>query len=253
MSLTEYEYLPKPYPLYFSGGNCALAQDIAHRHDLPGALRDLAPPRPVLVLVGGANSLEKEVAGRVFPMFRDSLVPLMEGVGGTVIDGGTDSGVMALMGRAHAQADASFPLIGVAARGTVGLPGKLPTPTGHKGTPLEANHTRFLLVPGDHWGDESPWITAAASTLAQNTPSATLAVGGGEVTRLDLELSLQAKRRTLLLAGSGGTTDEFALALRAERLDALGIGAAQARSLVEIESNSAGDVLSALLRGALCS
>ena len=70
--------MSRPYSLSFSDGNRALAQDIAHRSDLPSALRDTTRPRPVLVLVGGANSLDKEVAAWVFPLFRDSLAPILD-------------------------------------------------------------------------------------------------------------------------------------------------------------------------------
>lgn len=242
--------MSKPYSICFSGGNRALAQYVANHRDLPGALHDLAPPRPVLVLVGGANSLDKAVAGWVFPMFLESLVPMLERLNAAVIDGGTDCGVMALMGRARAQAEASFPLIGIAARGTVRLPGEPPSPD-HKGATLEPNHTQFLLVPGDLWGDESPWMVAAAATLALVAPSATMAIGGGPVTRLDLELSLQAGRRTLLLSGSGGTTDEFAHALLTKQLGALGISADQTPLLGVTEANSAGTSLGELLRDVL--
>jgi len=205
--------LPNSYPIDFDDGNRALAQDLSDRRDLAGALRDLAPPRPVLVLVGGANSLDADVAGRVFAMFRESLVPLIERLGAAIVDGGTDSGVMALIGRARADTGASFPLIGVAARGTVRLPDDPPLGD-HGSTRLDPCHTRFLLVPGDRWGDESPWLVATASALAQDAPSGTLSIGGGRVTKLDLKQSLQAGRPILLLAGSGGATDALAQSLR---------------------------------------
>jgi len=240
--------LSNPYPLCFSDGKRALAQDIDHRRDLPGALWDLAHPRPVLVLVGGANSLDKEVAEWVFPLFRDSLAPRLDRLGAAVIDGGTDSGVMALMGRARTLAGASFPLIGIAARGTVRMPRET-LPPSSTGTPLEPNHTRFLLVPGDRWGDEAAWIVTAASTLARGAPTATLVVGGGEVTRLDLEHSLREGRPTLLLEGSGGTAHEIARASHIGRLDALGISADQARLLEITTQDCVVSVVGDLLQG----
>lgn len=240
--------MSKPYSISFGDGNRALSQDIAHRRDLPSALLDPARPRPVLVLVGGANSLDKEVAEWVFPLLRDSLAPMLDRLGAAVIDGGTDSGVMALMGRARTQAGASFPLIGIAARGTVRMPSEALPPCS-TGTPLEPNHTRFLLVPGDRWGDEAAWITTAASTLARGAPTATLVVGGGEVTRLDIELSLREGRPTLLLAGSAGTAHEIARASHIGRLDALGISADQARLLKITTQDCVASVVGNLLQG----
>lgn len=214
--------LPDPFPLQFSNGNGASARHVAHRDDLAAALGDLEPPRPVPVLVGAADSLEPDAAWRIKALLRDSLVPLLERTGTAVIDGGTDSGVMALMGQAREYHGATFPLIGVAGEGTVTLPGGQRRSNGN-GVPLEPNHPHFLLVPGDCWGDEAPWIAAAAGVLAKGAPSLTLAAGGGRVTRLDLELSLQAGRRTLLLEGCGGATDDLARALHSHDFRALGL------------------------------
>jgi hypothetical protein len=80
---------------------------------------DLRVPRLVMVLVGGADGLADEQLARLRPLFEEGLAPLADALGACVIDGGTDAGVMALIGQARAKLDASFPLIGVAASGTV--------------------------------------------------------------------------------------------------------------------------------------
>lgn len=241
--------MSKPYPLHFSNGTGALAREIADREELAAALIDFGPPRPVLVLVGGADSLSPETAQLVGPWLKDRLIPLLERVGAALIDGGTDSGIMSLIGQARANAGATFPLIGIAARGTVRMPrdGVLPS---RRGTPLEPNHTHFLLVPGNRWGDESPWIGTAAQVLAADAPSVTLAAGGGEITGLDLELSLQAGRPTLLLEGSGGITDDLSRALRRNDLETLNIEGEQAGLLRTADISDAGVVLDELLSGA---
>jgi hypothetical protein len=59
----------------------------------------LRPDRAVIVLVGGAGGMgekELETAARVL---RDEVVPVAERREAVVIDGGTDSGVMQLIGR----------------------------------------------------------------------------------------------------------------------------------------------------------
>ena len=240
--------MPRPYSIRFSNGASALALDITVQDQLDGALQSFEPPRPVLVLVGGANSLEPEVAQRIGPMFRDSLMPLLERIGAAVVDGGTDSGIMALVGRARAGSDTRVPLIGIAARGTVRMPGEAVTRL-HRGTALEPNHTHFLLVPGDHWGAESPWISAAAQVLASGAPSITLTAGGGKITRLDLDLSLQSGRKTLLLTGTGGITDDLSRALRQRQLGMFNIVGRQAGLLRAADLSNAGAVLEGLLRG----
>lgn len=239
--------MPEPYSIRFSNGASALASDITEPGQLAVALQVCAPPRPVLVLVGGAGSLEADVAQRIGPMFRDELMPLLERIGAAVIDGGTDSGIMALVGQARASSGKDVPLIGVAARGTVRLPEDR-APQHGRGAPLEPNHTHFLLVPGNQWGDESPWISAAAGILAAGAPSLTLAAGGGKVTRLDIDLSLEAGRETLLLVGSGGTTDDLVLALHERRLGMFNIADKQAELLRAVDLSSAGATLDGLLR-----
>jgi hypothetical protein len=237
----------------FDAGRSARLAEVRSRSDLAPALRGLGlePPLPVLVLVGGADGLDAAVARRLEGLFRDALAPLLEGLGAAVIDGGTDAGVMGLIGRARTRAQGRFPLLGVAPSAKIALPaGASRDAGGH--TPLEPNHSHFLLVPGADWADGAPWISSAAGALCGGMPSATLVAGGGEVTRLDLGLSLQAGRPALLLAGSGGAADAAAAALGAEDLAAIGAPPDAARLLRALEMDSAeGDlpgILGSLLR-----
>ncbi|MEA3275080.1 MAG: hypothetical protein U9Q81_07305 [Pseudomonadota bacterium] len=239
----------EPSALHFSRNHAVSAVDIVTPDELPAALRvlGLSPPQPVLVLVGGADGLGPERAQRLRSLFRDVIAPLLDRLGAAVIDGGTDSGVMALMGQARTEVGAGFPLIGVAARGTVKLPADPPEPDQQR-TALEPNHTHFLLVPGDRWGDESPWISDTASALGDRAAAASLVAGGGKVTLLDVEHSLSAGRRTLLLVGSGRTADRLADALRLGKLPALGILEERAELLQPIVLAEAERALPALLQ-----
>ena len=85
--------------------------------------------RPALVLVGGAGDLPDDQG--LDSLFAE-IVALSERLRSSVVDGGTDAGIMQLVGKARAAAQAMFPLVGVAAEGTVvsreGCPrGKTPT------------------------------------------------------------------------------------------------------------------------------
>jgi hypothetical protein len=211
----------------------------------------LSGPHPVLILVGGAASLDGEVAAQLLPLFT-GLVPLLDRLGAAVMDGGTPFGVMALMGAARQQAAGGFPLIGIAPRGRIDAPAGV-SPDGHGSSStlasdasggyfhadqaeaevraagpnepltgsaprqdrgeieprvtLDPHHSHFLLVPGERWGDESPWLTAAAERLAGGRGTLMLVAGGGEVTRWDVLHRLRQRGRVLVLAGSGGTAD----------------------------------------------
>ncbi|EIC22844.1 hypothetical protein [Thiorhodovibrio frisius] len=163
------------------------------------AALDIQPPRPVLVLVGAAASLEPALAKRVLPLLTNILAPIIVQCDAVAIDGGTDYGVMALLGRARRSTGAAFPLLGVAATGT------LAPPAGDavKGARLNPDHSGHLLVPGSQWGDEVPWMSALATTIAGDAGSATLAIGGGAITERDLTASLASARATLMLTETG--------------------------------------------------
>ncbi|WP_296805225.1 hypothetical protein [Thiocapsa sp.] len=170
----------------------------------------LTDPRPVLVLVGGAANLPEAVAPALLRLF-ERMAPQLDALGAAVIDGGTAFGVMALMGRARRSAGARFPLIGIAPQGAVVIDsGEPDPPLGKDGKArLDPDHTHFILVPGDGWGDESPWISAVADRLASGRGTLMLVAAGGEITRLDVTHRLRSGGRVLVLAGSGGTADRL--------------------------------------------
>jgi hypothetical protein len=78
-------------------------------------------------------------------------------------------------------------------------------------TALEPHHVH-LLVPGDAWGDESPWLAEVASVVAGDHPSVTLLVNGGETTYIDAAQSIQRRRPVIVLAETGRTADAIAAA-----------------------------------------
>lgn len=168
-------------------------------------------PRPVLVLVGGAGGVDEATLKILAEVMRGAVVPAVVRHGAVVVDAGTDSGVMRLIGQARAAEGTGFPLVGVAAEGTVSLPGA--TPPSPDAADLEPNHTAFLLVPGSTWGDEAPWITDVASAIAGRRASVTLVINGGELTYTDMAGSLDRGRPVVVLAGSGRTADAIARAL----------------------------------------
>ncbi|UHD15286.1 hypothetical protein [Thiocapsa bogorovii] len=181
--------------------------------ELDAALADLGltDPRPVLTLVGGAATLSEEMAPALLSLF-EWIAPTLDALDAALIDGGTAFGVMALMGRARRCTGARFPLIGIAPQGAVTIDtGESAPPVGKDDTVrLDPDHTHFMLVPGDGWGDESPWISAVTDRLARGRGTLMLVAGGGEITRLDVAHRLRAGGRVLVLAGSGGTADRLA-------------------------------------------
>jgi len=170
--------------------------------------------RSSLALIGGASRLSQEDYERVRALVSDVLAPLAEELDLAVVDGGTDAGVMQLIGQARHQQALAFPLIGFAPQGLVHLP---EAPSAHPdASALELNHTHCFLIPGSDWGDESAWIVRAADQLAQTKPSVTVLVNGGEVTWKDAQCHVAAGRTVVVVAGSGRTADVLARAIRGE-------------------------------------
>lgn len=202
-----------PFPLHFAGGRTAMALRVGQPSELPATLAALGlqAPRLVVVLVGGAGGLGRADFDRLRPLFGAGLIPVVTRLGAAVIDGGTWSGVMRLLGEARSGAGADFPLIGVAAAGTVTLPGGQPPQD--DAAPLDPNHSHFVLVPGDEWGAEASWVAQVATNLADGEPSVTVVVNGGEIAYSDVERSLAAGRPVLTVAGSGRTADQLAAAV----------------------------------------
>jgi hypothetical protein len=204
------------FTLDFGAGHTVAAARVRREADLPGALiaLGLVGPRPVVVVVGGAGGMSDEDTGRVLRLFTDALVPAVVAAGATVVDGGTDSGVMRLLGLARNGAAHHFPLVGVAAEHTVSLPG-----TSGPGT-LDPHHSHVLLVPGSRWGDESPWLAGTAAALAGTAPSVTVLVNGGAIALDDASQSLADDRPVLVLDGTGRAADQVAAAARGDLSDA---------------------------------
>jgi len=209
----------EPFSISFPTGSSSSAIRVNQPAELPSALRKLGlhHSRRVLVVVGGAGKLTEVEMTSIGPLFVEVLAPLAEALGACVADGGTYSGVMHLMGQARTETQASFPLVGVAATGTVALPDTpLPRPDA---TLLEPNHTHFVLVPGSEWGDDSPWLPRVVRVLAKGAPSVTVVVNGGENTWKDVSESVEAGRRVIAVAGSGRAADMLVGALRGETVD----------------------------------
>lgn len=211
--------MEKPFTITFPGGAVAEAIQVDSSADLQTLLQEMGLVRqqPVLVVIGGASKLSQEDFKRVRRLFTDVLAPLAQKWKVTVIDGGTDAGVMRLMGQARMEVGGNFPLVGVIPIRLAILPEQ--TAPSEDAAPLEPNHTHFVLIPGSQWGDESAWIANIATTLTDATDSVTVLINGGEVSWIDASQSIQSERSLIVVAGSGRTADILANALEGNIMD----------------------------------
>lgn len=235
--------MPEAFAVEFPGRPAAKAVRVDAEDELPGAVAGLGlRARPTLVLVGGAGGLTGRDSDALRPLFVETVAPLVGELDGQVVDGGTDAGVMRLLGRARHELGLDFPVIGVAAEANVAMPG---APATSDAAPLEPNHSHFVLVAGTGWGSEAPWIARLAGTLAGDEPSATLLVHGGDIAWTDAAESVENERTVVTVVGSGGAADAVAAGTdpRAERLASSG-------RVVAADQGSVGPLLRRLLGGA---
>lgn len=208
--------------LVFQQGHKAIAIYVDSITSLSTALTQLGfeASRPTLVLIGGASGLTEHDADELKELFQNIICPLAEAAGWIVIDGGTDAGVMRLMGQAYQEMQCTFSLLGVVVQNKAIAPNST-EPVDQDAANLEPHHTHFLLVPGQQWGDESAWIAQAAALLSQENSSATIVINGGEITlKQDIPNSLKHRRPVLVLAGTGRAADRVAAVATGQNHDA---------------------------------
>lgn len=203
------------FRLRFSNGHEADAATITADGTLSETLQhlQLKEPTATLVIVGGAAGLSSDYLERLQRLFTDVVCPIAQTLKLCVIDGGTDVGVMQLVGQARSKTAATFPLVGVVVKAKAILPDGIVL--SDDAAALEPNHTHFLLVPGQAWGDEASWIAQVAENLTGDLPSATLLINGGNIAlNQDVPNSIHSQRPVLVVAGSGRAADRLATALR---------------------------------------
>ena len=183
-----------------------MSSNVTEVETIDGLVAALAVgPRPssAIALIGGADHLaeaDQEALDRLF----DTLVAFLDRTATAVVDGGTDSGVMRLIGHAREARHASFRLVGVAPRGALDRR----TRDGAE-IRLAPGHPEIFLVPGSQFGDETEWLFAAADDLAGGA-APTIVVNGGRLTHEEALLRLAADRLVVTVAGSGRAADELA-------------------------------------------
>jgi hypothetical protein len=169
--------------------------------ELKDAWRSLGFSReqPTIVIVGGAGGMTEEDVAKVQAFFEKHLIPFAMSKNAVIIEGGTNSGVMAAIGRARKLTGENFPLVGILARDVEGIR-----------TKLEPHHTHFIFCPGNTWGDESEWIAAGASALSGSQPTIAIVINGGQITWEDVRMNIHYGRSVLIAEGTGRTADVIA-------------------------------------------
>ena len=86
----------------FDNGNHAVVVTAGRDTDAQTILKslDIAQPHALIMVFGGAKGLDDSRKARLAELFTNAIAPAAAEAGALVIDGGTQSGVMAMMGEA---------------------------------------------------------------------------------------------------------------------------------------------------------
>src|SRR6185295_9651767 len=182
--------------------------------DKPGDIidaLDLVDHKAVLVIIGGADNLADALKPKLTQLFGRGIARATMNVNAVIIDGGTKAGVMEMMGQGVADRGFSSQLIGVAPLGLVKYPGS----KGSGETPLDPNHSHFVLVDADSWGSETGRLFDLAVALTnkklankkltnKKLPVIALLTAGGDITKKEALLAVRQNIPLIVVEGSGG-------------------------------------------------
>jgi hypothetical protein len=178
----------------------------------------LRTPRHVLFLSGGAGLMSVDDMHKTYGLFNDCIAPFAERHDMVVIDGGTDSGVMKMLGEIREANGYHFPLVGIAPRLKVSYPS---FENAEAEAALQRGHSHFILIESNDWGEESQTIVDLTRAIAGGERQMMgLLVNGGQIAEQDIYLATsdpkgkQRKIPILVLEGSGRKADEVSMAYK---------------------------------------
>jgi len=206
----------KCFNVVFDNGHTAKAIRIAEASDTLEAIKQLGFDRhyPVIFVSGGASNMSQEDRELTREMV-ESVCDFAISNNAMIVDGGTESGIMQMLGDVRLKRDKAFPLVGVSPMGKVSYPGyKNPNEEAF----LEDSHSHFVLVDGKKWGDESTTILALADLISGKgkKPAVGVLINGGKIAMHEIYLATTSKRRIsiIVLEGSGRAADDISTAFR---------------------------------------
>jgi hypothetical protein len=171
---------------------------------------EIGQPGALILVLGGENNITDSLKPRLTQLFSRGIANAAMTTDALIIDSGTDTGANVLMGQGVADRGRKSDLLGIAPAGKVSLPDEpQPNKKGDRAL-LNSNHSHFILVDCNQWGEESEMRFEIAKTLGEDIPVVAILVNGAETAKEEM---LQCVRRgwpVIVIEGSEGSADEFA-------------------------------------------
>ena len=170
----------------------------------------LERPKSLIMISGGADGMDPEIKPRLTQLFSRGLVPAAEEIGAALITGGTDAGVMAVLGQTKRERGSRIPLIGVVPEGCTYSPDPAaPSQTDSKAA-LEPNHSHFVLVDSDDWGGEIESMFNLSKYLCHQIPGIMVLINGGDLACNEVLYAVRMGLPVIVVEGSGRMADTIA-------------------------------------------
>jgi len=175
---------------------------------------DIEQPKALIMLVGGAAGLDESLKPRLAQVFSRGIAWAAAEMHAIIVDGGTQAGVMAIMGQGVADQGRQSVLLGLAPAGKVSYPGGPAEGSIEDRAPLDPNHSHFVLVESDEWGGETETMYELAEELGKEISVLTVLVNGGQVAQHEVLQSIRHGWSIIVIEGTGRLADEIAIAIR---------------------------------------
>lgn len=216
MDSQQTDHIPGKKEILFSNGN--RAQLVATPAGTPAAsilkALDIERPKALIMLVGGAGGLDESLKPPLVQLFSRGIAHAVADRNALIIDGGTQAGVMAMMGQGVADTGRNSILLGVVPAGKVTYPGGRIDGYIEDRAPLDPNHSHFVLVESNEWGGETETMYQLAEELSKEIPVLTVLVNGGQVAKHEVLQSVYHGWAIIVIEGTGRLADEIAIAVR---------------------------------------
>jgi SLOG in TRPM, prokaryote/SMODS and SLOG-associating 2TM effector domain 1/Protein of unknown function (DUF4231) len=198
--------------IIFPNGNVAWVVIPPKNAGYPEILQALTiqQAKALVLVIGGAKNLDDSRKATLYPLFSNGIASTAAELGAFIIDGGTRSGVMEMMGQAVAEQERQSVLLGVAPEDKVTYQSQPADEPADGKTPLDPNHSHFVLVKGGKWGDETATMFGLVKELAQDAPVVTVLAGGGDIAKQEVLRSVRQGWPVIVIAGSGELADLIA-------------------------------------------
>jgi hypothetical protein len=169
---------------------------------------DIKRLKSLILVFGSAKELDDTIKPRLVHLLNRGLIPAAIEKEAIVIDGGTKAGIMELVGKGMIDLEKTPILLGVAPTGKVTYPGDSEVNINDKAQ-LDPNHSHFVLVESNEWGGETKKLYELAKALVKNIPVVTVLVGGGEISKNEVLMSVRQGWPIIVIENTGSLANQI--------------------------------------------